>query len=98
MASTATSSTADRLAAMIKEFFGIDLCDFPEPTKVNLISDLKLDSLDLVELVMGIEEEFGIAISDDEANPFVTDDGVTAPHALSELVQLVDSKLGKVGA
>lgn len=97
MAST-TLSTADRLATMIKEHFGADLRDFPEPMKVNLIGDLKLDSLDLVELIMAIEEEFGIEISDDEANPFVTDNGVTSPHALSELVELVDSKLAKTSS
>ena len=32
----------------------------------NLIDDLGADSLDVVELIMSLEESFGITISDDE--------------------------------
>lgn len=32
------------------------------------LGDLDADSLDVVELVMGLEEEFNIAIDDDEAS------------------------------
>lgn len=35
--------------------------------KTHLINDLGLDSLDLVEVVMGCETEFGISIPDDQA-------------------------------
>lgn len=33
-----------------------------------LVEDLRLDELDLIELVMSLEEEFGVAITDDEGD------------------------------
>lgn len=35
--------------------------------ELNLKDDLKVDSLDLVEIVMDIEDEYGISISNDQA-------------------------------
>jgi len=38
----------------------------------NFIDDLSADSLDIVEIVMGIEETFGIEVADDAAEKIVT--------------------------
>ncbi len=39
--------------------------------ETNLSKDLEADSLDAVEIVMAIEEEFGIEIPDEEAEKFL---------------------------
>ena len=38
----------------------------------NLIDDLGADSLDVVELIMSLEDEFGVSISDDDAAQLYT--------------------------
>ena len=38
----------------------------------SLIDDLGADSLDVVELIMELEDEFGIAISDEDASQLYT--------------------------
>ena len=42
----------------------------------NLIDDIGADSLDVVELIMSLEDEFGIAISDDDAVQLATVRGI----------------------
>ncbi len=53
----------------------IDLLQVSEDAvtpEAHFIDDLGADSLDLVELIMGIEEEFNIEIPDGEAEKVVT--------------------------
>lgn len=38
----------------------------------NLMKDLEADSIDAVEIIMGIEEEFDFEIDDEEAEQFQT--------------------------
>ncbi len=40
--------------------------------ETNLIDDLGADSLDVVELIMELEDEFGITISDEDAAQLYT--------------------------
>ena len=64
------SDIADRVKKIVIEHLGV------EPDKVtenaSFIDDLGSDSLDVVELVMAFEEEFGVEIPDDQAETIVT--------------------------
>jgi len=56
----------DRLAAIVREQFNLKE-DIKLAQRCSLRTDLKMDSLDLVELVMELEDEFSILIEDEEA-------------------------------
>lgn len=40
--------------------------------ETNIVDNLGADSLDVVELIMSVEDEFGLAISDEEAAELTT--------------------------
>ncbi len=63
-------SVQDKVIKIVAEKLDVDL-DEVVP-KAALVDDLGADSLDLVELVMTMEEEFDIEISDEEAEQLVT--------------------------
>lgn len=55
----------DRVKGIIVDQLGVD--DGEVTMEAKFRDDLKADSLDLVELIMAFEEEFGGEISDEEA-------------------------------
>lgn len=63
-------STPEKVKSIIAEQLGVK----PEEVtpEAKFIDDLGADSLDTVELVMALEEEFGIEIPDEEAEKLVT--------------------------
>ncbi len=64
------ATTYERLKKIVVEQLGVDESEVtPEALFVD---DLNADSLDLVELIMSLEEEFGMEISDEEAEKIRT--------------------------
>ena len=60
----------DRVRAIIAEQLGVKLEEVTD--SASFVEDLGADSLDTVELVMALEEEFGIEIPDEDAEKMVT--------------------------
>ena len=64
------SDVADRVKKIVVEHLGVDEAKVAEDA--SFIDDLGADSLDIVELVMAFEEEFGVEIPDDAAEKITT--------------------------
>ena len=58
-------TTYERLKKIIVEQLGVD--EEEVQPQASFVEDLNADSLDLVELIMSLEEEFGMEISDEDA-------------------------------
>ena len=73
-------NTFDRIVAIIRE-----QCDFDSSVEFTMdtsFKDIDLDSLDIVEIALECESEFGISIEVEEP-----------PKTMGEFVDLVDSLL-----
>ncbi|MEP0762408.1 MAG: acyl carrier protein [Chloroflexota bacterium] len=77
------ATTQERVTDIIVELLGVDR------EKVTLDAsfreDLEADSLDLVELIMAFEDEFGGEISDEEAQSIAT---------VGDAVKYITEKMG----
>lgn len=64
------ATTFERVRAIIVDQLGVE----PDDVKMNASfrDELEADSLDLVELIMQFEEEFGGEISDEQAQKILT--------------------------
>jgi acyl carrier protein len=58
-------SVADKVKSIIVDNLGVD--EDEVTPDASFVEDLGADSLDVVELVMAFEEEFGIEIPDEDA-------------------------------
>ena len=60
----------EKVQKLLAEALNID------PSKItmqsNIVTDLGADSLDMVEMLMSLEDNFGITVPDDKANELVT--------------------------
>jgi acyl carrier protein len=59
-----------RVRKLVAEFLGVD--EKVVKPEARITEDLEADSLDVVEMVMLIEEEFNFDITDDEAENVIT--------------------------
>ena len=76
-------SVADKVTSIIAEQLGVDTEEVTPQS--SFTDDLGADSLDIVELVMAFEEEFGIEIPDEEAEKIST---------VKEAVEYIDQHSG----
>ena len=61
----------EKVQKLLAEALNID-----DPAKItlqsNIVQDLGADSLDMVELLMSLEDNFGITVPDEKANELIT--------------------------
>ncbi len=75
------SEIAEKVKAIVAEQLGVKMEEVKEDAK--FIDDLGADSLDTVELVMALEEEFGAEIPDEDAEKLTT---------VGEAIKYIDGK------
>lgn len=75
----------ERIINLLCDKLGFDRFEVSE--EKNFITDLGADSLDMAEIIMGIEEEFGLKIDDNEISEVKT---------VGDLIRKVeDKRLGR---
>ena len=65
-----TAEVAQKVKSIIAEQLGVKIEEVTD--SASFVDDLGADSLDTVELVMALEEEFGIEIPDEDAEKMTT--------------------------
>lgn len=64
------ATISERLKKIIVDQLGVDESEVVP--NASFVEDLNADSLDLVELIMSLEEEFKLQISDEDAEKITT--------------------------
>ncbi|MDO4484996.1 MAG: acyl carrier protein [Bacillota bacterium] len=73
--------TLDKIKEIIAEQLSVE--EDAVKMETHLMKDLEADSLDAVEIIMAIEDEFGIEVPDEDAEKFQT---------VSDIVNYVEAK------
>lgn len=60
----------EKIKEMVADSLGVDACEITEETSFK--EDLGADSLDLFELVMALEEEYGVEIPTEDLEKIAT--------------------------
>ena len=76
------SASAEKIKAVIAEQLGVKPEEVTEGAK--FVDDLGADSLDTVELVMALEEEYGVEIPDEDAEKLLT---------VGDAIKYIDEKM-----
>ncbi|MDP3142455.1 MAG: acyl carrier protein [Candidatus Omnitrophota bacterium] len=74
-------AASEKIKAIIAEQLGVKIEEVTP--QASFIDDLGADSLDTVELVMALEEEFGVEIPDEDAEKMTT---------VGEAIKYIDEK------
>ena len=78
------ATTQERVTNIIVELLGVD-ADKVTP-EARFREDLEADSIDLVELIMAFEDEFGGEISDEKAQEITT---------VGDAISYIDNEMNK---
>lgn len=81
------ASVFDRVKGIVVEQLGV--AEEEVTAEASFVDDLGADSLDVVELVMALEEEFTVEIPDEDAEKIVT---------VGEAVKYIESHAGEHAA
>ncbi|MBQ3166310.1 MAG: acyl carrier protein [Clostridia bacterium] len=73
--------TFDKVKGLLAEQLNVDEAKITPSSKI--VEDLGADSLDIVELLMGLEEEFGITVEEDKVQKIST---------VGDIVDLIDNQ------
>ncbi|MBR6522428.1 MAG: acyl carrier protein [Oscillospiraceae bacterium] len=73
----------DKIKSILSSQFGIDEDQITENTDV--VNDLGADSLDVVEMMMSVEDEFGLMIEDEE---------IAEMRTVGDVVNYIENHLG----
>ena len=73
--------TFDKVKGLLAEQLNVDEAKITPSSKI--VEDLGADALDIVELLMGLEEEFGITVEEDKVQKIST---------VGDIVDLIDNQ------